>query len=159
MGAANSKWTRKKESLEDFLPLIAAIRNGDAEEVSAIVTQNPRLTREPVDSHGWTPLHHACHEGKLDMVRFMVDRDRGQRVGEEEEEPAYNIKDKDGWSPVFRTCSDEIIEHLLQYDDLQIFDKDGYPLDYLMDGLVCAIESGDMRRVAGWITKHPKLLR
>ena len=71
----------------------------------------------------------------------------------------YNIRDKEGWTPLFRTSSDEVIEHLLQFDDLQIFDRDGHLLDYLMDSLVCAIEGGEREKVNNLISRHPKLIR
>ena len=84
----------------------------------------------------------------------------GHSVREEKGEvPVYNIRDKEGWTPLFRTSSDEVIEHLLQFDDLQIFDKDGHLVDYLMDSLVSAIEIGDKEKVNNLISQHPKLIR
>ena len=161
MGAANSKW--KRGSAKDSLLLISAIKYGESAEVESVFRQNPKLLRKAIDADGWTPLHHACHEGQTELVRFMVelDKENSDRVkkGKRKTGPAYNCKDRLGWSPAFRTNSKEVIELLLQIKDLDVFDGAGDPLEYLMDGLQNAIGSGDSEKVTNWITQHPKLLR
>ena len=48
-----------------------AAKNGDTDEVAALLSMDSRLTRTH-DSDGWTPLHLAAHYGHADIVSIML---------------------------------------------------------------------------------------
>jgi ankyrin repeat protein len=48
-----------------------AAKNGDTDEVAALLSMDSRLTRTH-DSDGWTPLHLAAHYGHADTVSVML---------------------------------------------------------------------------------------
>ena len=45
--------------------------------------------------NGWTPLHHACREGHLDMVKMLI----------AEFKTNVNCADSNGWTPLHHACS------------------------------------------------------
>ena len=55
-----------------------------------------------------------------------IGRRRGE--GQQQDTPSYNMRDEDGYSPVFRTSSSQIVEEMLKLDDLQVTDEYGQPL-------------------------------
>ena len=163
MGAVNTKRTRRKAlkpPKKDYSILIEAIKDGEVETVKTWIEQNPKMVRRAIDSDGWTPLHHACHESQMEMVKFLLETDLKWGLDlENTSAPAYNLRDKAGLSPIFRTSLTDIIELLLDKEDLEVFDAGGYLLDYLMDGLENAIRTGNMEKVTTWISRHPNILR
>jgi ankyrin repeat protein len=49
----------------------AAARNGDTDEVAALLSMDNRLTRT-FDADGWSPLHLAAHYGHADVVEVLL---------------------------------------------------------------------------------------
>ena len=55
----------------DHEDIHVAAKNGDTDEVAALVSMDSRLTRTH-DCDGWTPLHLAAHYGHADIVSIML---------------------------------------------------------------------------------------
>ena len=55
----------------DHEDIHVAAKNGDTDEVAALLSMDSRLTRTH-DSDGWTPLHLAAHYGHADIVSIML---------------------------------------------------------------------------------------
>jgi ankyrin repeat protein len=55
----------------DHEDIHVAAKNGDTDEVAALLSMDSRLTRTH-DSNGWTPLHLAAHYGHADIVSIML---------------------------------------------------------------------------------------
>jgi ankyrin repeat protein len=55
----------------DHEDIHVAAKNGDMDEVAALLSMDSRLTRTH-DSDGWTPLHLAAHYGHADIVSIML---------------------------------------------------------------------------------------
>ena len=68
---------------------------------------------------------------------------RKKRREWQQDVPSYNIRDVDGYSPVFRTSSSKIVEVMLKFGDLQVTRWDGIPLLWW-----CASEGLVSERVA-----------
>ena len=51
--------------------LLVAVQSGDVEKVRELLASG-RYDVNGVDEDGWTPLHHACVEGQLDMARMLI---------------------------------------------------------------------------------------
>ena len=52
--------------------LHAAVRFGDVEYLRELLSSG-RYDVNEVDKDGWTPLHHACDKGQLDMARMLIE--------------------------------------------------------------------------------------
>jgi ankyrin repeat protein len=55
----------------DHEDIHVAAKNGDTDEVAALLSMDSRLTRTH-DGDGWTPLHLAAHYGHADIVSIML---------------------------------------------------------------------------------------
>lgn len=65
-----------------------AIEKGDLKRVEELTAENPGVVNER-DKNDFTPLHKAAYSGKLDVVKFLVEK--GADV---------NVKDKYGVTPL-----------------------------------------------------------
>ena len=62
-------------SQEKFQFLLLAAKSGDVDEVRRLLNEGRyegRYTVNCTDSDGWTPLHFACQNGDLRMIRMLV---------------------------------------------------------------------------------------
>jgi ankyrin repeat protein len=50
-----------------------AASEGDVGEVERLVGRDPRLLNAKKDGTGWTPLMSACIEGRVEVVRWLVE--------------------------------------------------------------------------------------
>ena len=55
----------------DHEDIHVASKNGDTDEVAALLSMDSRLTRTH-DGDGWTPLHLAAHYGHADTVSLLL---------------------------------------------------------------------------------------
>lgn len=66
-----------------------AAKNGNLEKVKALLEDNPELLNEK-DSQGFTPLHSAVTNGRIHIIRFLIEK--GADI---------EIKNNNGLSPLF----------------------------------------------------------
>ena len=93
---------------------------------------------------GWTPLHEACRYNIDNVAIFLIKAEqqwvrkaegqeqdvqpgRVHRQGQQDT-PSYNMRDKNGLSPVFWTASEKIVEAMLELHDLLVTTRRGVPL-------------------------------
>ena len=76
--------------------LCAAAQAGKVGEVrETLALESGRYDVNGTDSEGWTPLHYACSEGHLGMVRMLIAEFKAD----------VNCTDPDGWTPLHHACS------------------------------------------------------
>ena len=89
----------------------------------------------------WTPLHYACERNKDEIALCLIKEERERVISTQEDAqpgrkrrrgqqdtPSYNMRDINGYSPVFWTSSLTILEEMLKLDDLYVTDGIGRPL-------------------------------
>ena len=101
---------------------------------------------------GWTPLHEACRYNVDNVAIFLIKAEQ-QWVRKEQDvqpgrvhrqgqqgTPSYNMRDRNGLSPVFWTTSVRIVEGMLEFNDLQLTKRDGEPLLWYCATNLCVSE-------------------
>ena len=139
---ANMKEVEAKILAEDMR---RAVDGGDLGKVGDLIDGHPGLLRTEIDSQ-WgpmLPLHVACLKGEEEIAIALIEAERRRtdeeggdrqnkggkrRERREGEVPSYNVKNKNGFSPLFCTDSARVVELLLQFDDLEATRLDGRPL-------------------------------
>ena len=142
----------------------SAVLGGDVAKVRDLIERHPGLLRTEIDSPmgPMLPLHLACLKGEEDVAIALIEEEKrraeeggsGSEVSQskgdkrerrrEGEVPSYNVKNHNGFSPLFCTDSARIVELLLQFDDIEATRLDGRPL--LME---CARFGIVTREIAG----------
>lgn len=62
-----------------LLPLHRAVERGDVEEVKRLTTASPQLI-DVRDELGWTPLHHAVINDRLDIAKLLLAKGAGVNI-------------------------------------------------------------------------------
>ena len=90
-----------------------ACRNGDLEEVKNILKNNRiNINYHKKDDRNWTPLRVSCNYGRLEVVKFLVEK--GADI---------EIKDLDGNTPLILASSNnrsQIFKFLVEFGNANI---------------------------------------
>lgn len=118
--------------MNDLAKLIAAVRQGDADRVEALLDADAGLARQR-DKSGATPLHYAALEGQRGIARLLIER--GADINSTDDEFGATPA---GWA----------IEYLRELGGL---------LGIEMRDFRHAIERGDAHWVQRFLTRFPSL--
>ena len=66
--------------------LIRYVFENNLKEAKALIETTKGVLSE-VDGDGWTPLHHACYSGRLEMVNLLIESGAN-----------FNIRTTSGWT-------------------------------------------------------------
>lgn len=124
-----------------------AVINHDVERVKQWIESDPDVLRRVITSSGgWTPMHAACFYNQTEILKCMLEADLNIITVWEYftrrcwQSSPYNLMTTFGWSPIFYSSSNEIVELMLQFraklrdqfhgkfEDLDVVSKQGTPL-------------------------------
>jgi ankyrin repeat protein len=91
------------------------------------------------NNDGWQPIHYACSNGHLEVVKWLAARDGVSLTAE----------DNDGWQPIHYACSNghlEVVKWLAQQDGVSLMAEDN-------DGLQPIHYAGDLELVK-WLAEQ-----
>ena len=126
-------------------PFPVAGLSGSVELVKYLISKGCEVMDK--DNDGWTVLHQACNEGKLDLVQYLVDN----------YPEMLTIRDKSGQSPFLVTgysCSVDLVTYLIAKGcDVMDMDNDGETILYN------ACKEGKLESVQYLVENYPDLLK
>ena len=112
------------KSRQHFTPFVEACVAENMPVVTYIGETFPALLETKGEAYGWYPLHHACFEGKKDVLKFLLDKypDAARAVDKKGRTPLALIARRED-------CDTETIQILVakHYDTIKILDHAGNP--------------------------------